>query len=838
MTQLKVHIDGMSCASCVGRAEKAIVAVPGVEQVSVNFATGTAQIEHGTQASAEAIAKALGDAGYPAQTASVILNIEGMSCASCMGRVENALKAAAGVTEASVNLAGETAHVTYLVGATTPAELIEAVKGAGYNAQTRADATKDGRPGPAERKATELADLTRMTLIAALLTVPVFVLEMGSHFVPGMAEWVDQTIGWQASWVLQFVLTTLVLVWPGARFFRIGVPALLRGAPEMNSLVALGTAAAWGFSTVATFAPALLPAATRAVYFEAAAVIVTLILLGRLLEARAKGRTGEAIRKLMSLQAKVARVQRMGRTSELPIEQIVVGDLIEVRPGEMMPTDGEVISGSSYVNEAMISGEPVPVLKTEGSTLVGGTINGNGTLSYKATKVGADTVLAQIIAMVEQAQGAKLPIQDLVNRITAWFVPMVLGLSALTVAVWLAVGPDPALSFALVSGVAVLIVACPCAMGLATPTSIMVGAGRSAQMGVLFRKGDALQALQSTTVVAFDKTGTLTAGQPELTTLHVVEGLTEEHVLAQVAAVEQRSEHPIANAILRATEARGVDVPEVEDMTAIPGYGASGLVEGARVLVGADRLMQREGVDLATWDAKARTLATEGQTPLFVAIDGQIAALIGVSDPIKPGTPEAVAALHDMGVQVVMITGDNRGTAQVIADRLGIHHVVAEVLPDGKVDAVRNLGKNGARVAYVGDGINDAPALAAADVGIAIGTGTDIAIESADVVLTSGDIRGVVNAFDLSRRVMRNIRQNLFWAFAYNTALIPIAAGVLYPVNGMLLSPMLAAGAMSLSSVFVLSNALRLQWVRPPLEPQNKTQQRPIAANAARPAAE
>ncbi|KUJ85130.1 ATPase [Ruegeria marisrubri] len=806
----RFQVEGMSCASCVGRVERALAAVPGVTSASVNLASESAQVAFEAPASVPQLVEELNAAGYPAVTDEITLDVEDMSCASCVGRVERALKAGEGVLDASVNLASETATVCYMVGATTPEAIAALATSAGYPAKVRS-AEPAGRE---ERKADEIRQLARRTLLAAALALPVFVLEMGSHVFPGMHHLVAGTIGLQNSYYLQFLLTTIVLFGPGLQFYAKGFPALFKGAPDMNSLVALGTSAAYGFSLVATFAPGALPAGTANVYYEAAAVIVVLILLGRLLEARAKGRTGEAVRKLIGLQAKTARVERGGKVEERPIEEIVVGDVIHVRPGEKIPVDGVVIGGSSYVDESMITGEPVPVEKAEGAQVVGGTINGAGALIFRAQKVGADTMLAQIIQMVEQAQSAKLPIQGLVDRVTLWFVPAVMAVAVLTVFVWLLVGPDPALSLALVAGVAVLIIACPCAMGLATPTSIMVGTGRAAEMGVLFRKGDALQMLQETKVVALDKTGTLTAGRPELTDLNVAEGFDEAEVLRLVAAVEATSEHPIAVAIVRAAEARGLDLPRVDDFSSITGYGVRAVVEGREVLVGADRLMVREGVELGSLSGQSAALAGEGRTPLYAAIDGQIAAVIAVADPIKPTTPAAIAALHGLGLKVVMITGDNRVTAEAIARELGMDDVRAEVLPEGKVAALDNLRADG-KLAFVGDGINDAPALAAADVGIAIGTGTDVAIEAADVVLMSGDLNGVVNAFDISQRTMRNIRQNLFWAFGYNTLLIPVAAGVLYPFGGPLLSPVLAAGAMALSSVFVLSNALRLRWIKP-----------------------
>lgn len=807
-----LSVEGMTCASCVGRVEKTLTAVPGVSTAEVNLANETARVSFAAPANLPGLMDTLSEAGYPASTNEVTLEVENMTCASCVGRVERKLMASTGVIDAQVNLATETATVRYAIGATTPADLARISTELGYPAKVKAGEDRDKQ----DRKAAEIAHLGRLTLIAAVLALPVFLIEMGGHVVPAIHMWIENSFGLQNSRILQFVLTTVVLFGPGLRFYTKGFPQLLKGAPDMNSLVALGTSAAYVFSLVSTFTPGLLPPGTDNVYYEAAAVIVVLILLGRFLEARAKGRTGDAIRKLVGLQAKAARVERDGEVVELPIEDIVVGDLIHVRPGEKIAVDGTVSSGRSYVDESMITGEPVPVEKSTGSEIVGATVNGTGALTFRATKVGSDTMLAQIIKMVEEAQGAKLPIQGLVDRITSWFVPAVMVIATLTVLAWLFFGPDPALSFALIAGVAVLIIACPCAMGLATPTSIMVGTGRAAEMGVLFRKGDALQMLQETRVVALDKTGTLTQGRPELTDLIVADVFDGDEVLRLVAAIEAQSEHPIAEAITRAAAQKGLKGAVVEAFTSITGYGVEATVEGHRILVGADRLMKREGIDLRALAQTGEALGRKGRTPLYAAIDGQIAATIAVTDPIKATTPAAIAAFHDLGLSVAMITGDNQGTANAIAAELGIDIVVAEVLPEGKVAALEDLRTRG-KLAFVGDGINDAPALATADVGIAIGTGTDVAIEAADVVLMSGELTGVVNAFDISTRTMRNIRQNLFWAFAYNTLLIPVAAGVLYPAFGLLLSPVLAAGAMALSSVFVLTNALRLRWVKPVL---------------------
>ncbi|MDF3360002.1 copper-translocating P-type ATPase [Sulfitobacter sp. Ks41] len=810
---LTFGVQNMSCASCVGRVEKALNALEGVDEARVNLAAETVRVTAHPALDAGELDTALAQAGYPARKTTRRLRLSNMTCASCLGRVERALLAVPGVLSATVNLASEEARVETLEDADLLPALRDAAAKAGYPASV--DTPEAGTPEAATRKEAEAIHLKRMTLLAAALTLPVFVLEMGGHLVPAFHHWIAATIGTETSWLIQFLLTTLVLAWPGRHFYSNGLPALAKGAPDMNSLVALGSGAAWLYSVTALFAPGLLPEGSRVVYFEAAAVIVTLILLGRYLEARAKGRTGAAIAKLMGLRATSARVERDGAVIELPLEKIETGDIIYLRPGEKIATDGIVVEGQSYVDESMITGEPVPVEKIGGAALVGGTINGTGSLTYRATKVGGDTVLAQIIRMVEEAQGAKLPIQDLVNRITLWFVPAVIAVALVTFGLWLAFGPS--LSHALVAAVAVLIIACPCAMGLATPTSIMVGTGRAAQLGVLFRQGDALQSLQGVKTVALDKTGTLTKGTPELTDLVLMDDLTEDEVLPLIGAVEARSEHPIAQAILRRAEAAGPVPREVSDFQSHTGYGVSALVAGRRVTLGADRLMTREGIDLGNAQRISADLAKDGKTPLFAAIDGKLAAVIAVADPIKPGTPEAIARLHDLNLEVAMITGDNRGTAEAIAAQLGIDRVVAEVLPDGKVAAIDDLRKGDNRIAYVGDGINDAPALAQADVGLAIGTGTDVAIEAADVVLMSGDLRAVVNAIDVSQRSMANIRQNLFWAFGYNVLLIPVAAGAFYPLTGWLLSPALAAGAMALSSVFVLSNALRLRWIAAPL---------------------
>lgn len=751
-----------------------------------------------------------------APTAQTELAISGMTCASCVRRVEKALAAVPGVKQASVNLATERARIDYDPATATIENVVAAVVRMGYDAQPIV-----ARDGHEERQAQARADearaLLRAFMIALVLTLPVFVLEMGSHMIPAFHHWIYATIGQENSWLLQFVLTTAVLVWPGRMFFVKGVAALWHRAPEMNSLVALGAGAAWSYSTVATFLPNWLPSNTRHVYFEAAAVIVTLILLGRMLEARAKGRTGAAIKRLINLQPRTARVRREGQLQDVPIDHILRGEHIVVRPGEKIPIDGEIIEGKSFVDESMLTGEPIPVEKSVGMQATGGTLNTSGSFTLRVTHTGADTMLSRIISMVESAQGARLPIQTLVDRVTAWFVPAVMLASLLTFGAWLIWGPAPALPFAVVSAVAVLIIACPCAMGLATPTSIMVGTGRAADLGILFRQGDALQGLRDVTVIAFDKTGTLTLGKPTLTDIYVIpEGFEEAQVLRWLAAVQTRSEHPIALAIVAAANEQGLSVPAAESFEAITGAGVQATVEGHHIIAGNARLMTESGVDISVALNEHTTVWGEaGRTPIYVAVDGHIAAMVAVSDPIKSTAAQAIRALHDMGVKTAMITGDNIHTARGVARQLGIDEIRAEVLPDGKVTAIEQLRSSGGRVAFVGDGINDAPALAAADIGIAIGTGTDVAIEAASVVLMSGELTAVPNAIALSRATLTNIRQNLFWAFAYNVALIPLAAGALYPAFGIALSPIFAAAAMAMSSVFVLGNALRLRRIQP-----------------------
>jgi P-type Cu+ transporter len=736
-------------------------------------------------------------------------------------------KVVPGVLGANVNLATERASVTYLPATTGLAQLKRAVRESGYGI-LEVKAGKNRSDVEREAKEKEVKALKRSVIFSAIFAVPLVLIAMlPMIWMPAMMFLMNIAPMNVWNWVM-LALATPVQFGPGLRFYKNGWKALRSGSPDMNSLVMIGTSAAYFYSLAVTIVPTIFPLRAQHVYFEAAAVVITLILLGKYFEAVAKGRTSEAMKKLLGLQAKTARVLRGKEELEIPVDEVLPNDVIAVRPGEKIPVDGEVLSGNSFVDESMITGEPIPVSKTEGAKVVGGTLNGNGVLTFKAMAVGADTVLSQIIKLVEIAQGSKPAIQGLADKVVAVFTPIVLVIAALTALVWIFFGGDNAITFALVNTVAVLIIACPCAMGLATPTSIMVGTGKAAEMGVLFRKGEALQTLQEAKVVALDKTGTLTKGKPELTDFKAQSGFNETELLALVASVEKQSEHPVAQAIVKSAEKLGFTLSDVNEFEAVPGFGVSAKVNGKLVQVGADRYMTRLGLNVTEFADEAARLGDEGKTPLYAAVDGNLAAIIAVADPIKEGTPEAINALHKQGFKVAMITGDNKRTANAIAKQLGIDEVLAEVLPDGKSEAVTQLQSKGYKVAFVGDGINDAPALAQADVGLAIGTGTDIAIETADVILMSGDLRGVPNAISLSRATLRNIKLNLFWAFAYNVLLIPVAAGVLYPVNGWLLSPVLAGAAMGLSSVFVLTNALRLRGFKAPLKDTNASATRNV----------
>ena len=788
-SHLVFPVDGLSCASCVARTENALTALPGARDVSVNLASHEARLTLDGATRAADVAEALREIGKPARPHEIALAIDGMSCASCVARVEDALTGVPEVLRAHVNLADGTARVETL--GHDAAKLLEAVASSGKTARVASAARSDTED--------EAAFAARRACLAGLLTLPVFVAEMGGHLYPPLHHWIMQTIGTQTSWGLQAVLTFAVLAGPGR-----GLASLRARAPDMNALVTIGAGAAFFYSMTALLAPQVLPSAARAVYFEAAAVIVTLILTGRWLEARAKGRTGAAIARLIALQPATALVVERGAVTEEPIATLKTGATVEIRPGARIPVDGIVSSGTSMVDEAMLTGEPMPVPKKAGDAVTGGTLNTDaGAFQFRVTTVGGDTVLAQIVEMVRRAQSARLPVQDLVNRITAWFVPAVLGLAAITVLAWLVFGPEPALTHALVAGVAVLIIACPCAMGLATPTSIMVGTGRAAELGVLFRKGSALQTLATVQVVAFDKTGTLTEGRPSVTRIDLRDGTSRDMALSLAATLDGQSEHPLAAALRQA--AHGLDLGTMDGFKNEIGQGVYGIVDGAEMRLGSDSYMTRNGISLS-----GLAVPEAGATPVYLAKGHHAIAVFSLRDPLRPDAPALIRTLKRSGLRTVILTGDRASAAQPLAEELGVDEVHAGLRPEDKANLIKSLAAQGT-VAFVGDGINDAPALAAADVGIAIGSGTDVAIEAADVVLTPRSPLAVAEALLVSRATLRNIKQNLFWAFAYNAALLPVAAGALYPVFGWQLSPALAAGAMALSSVFVLTNALRLR---------------------------
>ncbi len=847
MQDLRIGIGGMTCASCVARVERALRTAPGVASAEVNLASETAAVR-AEPAALPALLDTVRRAGYEPVTAQARLLIRDMTCAACATRVERALRALPGVITATVNLGTESAAVAYLPATLGPAELAAAVRKAGYAPvePAGADANRPGArtdPGPgavhravpseppdgsagspdavpgdaAQRQAETQAGLRRDLWLALAFTLPLVAISMGpmlGHWLGGAPAHGSAT-GPASVWdCLQWALATPVLFWAGRRFLRAGANELRHLAPGMNSLVLLGSGAAYLYSVAALLFPGAFPAGTAQLYFEAAAVIVTLILLGRTLEAGARGRTSQAIRRLVQLKPRIARVVRPEGEVEVSAQTVVPGDLLAVRPGERIPVDGTVTEGTSHVDESMISGEPLPVRKGPGDPVVGATLNQTGAFRFRATHVGAETVLAQILRLVEEAQAGKLPIQRVADRIAAVFVPLVMAAALVTGLAWLWLGPPPALNQALVAAVSVLLIACPCAMGLATPTAILVGTGRGAALGILVRRGAALETLARVDEVVLDKTGTLTEGGPALTDLDAF-GSEADAALALAAALEQHSEHPVGGAIAAAARARGLGLEPAGELEAVPGLGIQGRVGGRAVAVGSARFMERLGVGVAAGAASAERLAGDGKTPVYLAADGRLLAVLAVADPIKPGSAAAVERLRALGLGVVLLTGDSARTAQAVARRLGIERVVAEVLPAGKAVEVERLQAAGRCVAFVGDGINDAPALARADVGIALGTGTEIAVEAGEIILMSGDPGGVATAVALARRTLKTIRRNFFWAYAYNVALIPLAAGVFYPLTGWLLSPMLAAAAMSLSSLFVVTNSLRLRRFAP-----------------------
>ncbi|MDA3888065.1 MAG: heavy metal translocating P-type ATPase [Allgaiera sp.] len=804
---LSIDVEGMTCASCSSRVERGLNKLAGVSDAGVNLATERAELHFDPkQISATQIFAAIEDTGYTPVSAELELAVEGMTCASCVGRVERALTRAPGVLEATVNLATERAKLRYLPAMTDADVLAAVVSEAGYSAHPIGDSAEAATNEADKRRATRRA-MGRDVALAAGLGGLIVIIGMGGMVVPGFARVLQATSPFAGFWDwVQLVLASVVLFWPGRRFFRPGLIAYRHLAPDMNSLVATGTGAAWAYSTLVLIAPGLFPPEARHVYFDSAAVVIAAVLAGKYLEEVAKGRTSSAIRKLVGLQAKTARrLDAEGQEQDVPVAQLRVGDRIVVRPGERLPVDGTVVEGRAHVDEAMLTGEPLPVVKDVGDAVVGGTVDQDGRLVVEATLVGGDTVLAQIIKLVESAQTGKLPIQGLADRVVRVFTPVVLVIALASFAGWMLITGN--ISEALVAAVAVLVVACPCAMGLATPAAIMVGTGRAAELGVLFRKGEALEALSHVDIVLFDKTGTLTEGRPVLVDL--IES-TPDEALRLAAALEGGSEHPLARAIVGAAQEKGLDLPKVSDFRAIAGYGIEGRVDDRLIRVGARRFLEREGIALGDLAARAAELEGAGRSVVYVSADDQALGLLAIADRAKPEAKAVVAALRARGVSVAMVTGDGKATARAVADLLGIDEVHAEVLPQDKAEVVKTLQGQGHRVAFIGDGINDAPALAQADVGIALASGTDIAIEAADVTLTRGQLGEAVTALVAARRTLGNIRGNLFWAFFYNIILIPIAAGLAAPW-GVHLNPMVAGVAMGLSSVFVLGNSLRLR---------------------------
>ena len=754
--------------------------------------------------------------------------VDGMTCASCVNRITRFLGKVEGVEEAHVNLASESATVRFDPARVNVSDLVAAVDAAGYVARVEQATSADDQREVADMAAARserdeaglrhLAALRIRVIVAGLLTIPLLIGLVRMTFLPGLPAIFSDPL-------FQLIVATPVQFWAGWPFYLGTWKALRHKAADMNTLIAVGTSAAYAYSVATIVVPSFFHAAGIGMsdeglplYFDTAAAIITLILLGRFLEARARTHTSDAIRRLINLAPRTARVIRDGSEIDVEVAEVRVGDIVRVRPGETIAVDGVVTDGASGVDESMITGESLAVSKRADDLVIGGTLNTTGTLTFRATRVGGGTVLARIIRLVSEAQGSRAPIQRLADLVTGYFVPAVLGLAALTFAVWYVFGPAPAFNLALLNMVAVLIIACPCALGLATPTSIMVGTGKGAEAGVLFRNAEALEHLGSVKAVVLDKTGTLTEGKPRVTDIVRAAGApTEDDLLALVAAAERASEHPLADAIVReATEARSMSLPPASDFLATPGGGIAATVNGRRVLVGRPGFLEGEGIDVSPLVAAADALAADGRTPVLAAIDGRAVAVIAIADTLKAGSAQAVAELHRLGIVVTMLTGDNQRTAQAIGRSVGIDRVVADVRPDGKAAAIKAIQAGGRSVAMVGDGVNDAPALASADVGVAMGSGTDVAMESAGVTLMSGDLRGLVTAIALSRATMRNIRQNLFWAFAYNVLLIPVAMGVLYPFTGILLDPILAAAAMALSSVTVVSNALRLRRFSPP----------------------
>jgi len=792
---IQIPVLGMTCAACAARIEKRVPKLEGIIDVNVNFGAEKAQVKYDADVVGlkDVIAKII-ETGYDVPKDKVEFKIQGMTCAACSARIERGLNKMEGILEANVNLTMEKANITYVPGLLTVQEIKRKIEDIGYQVLDFEGKDKGDKEQEARQK--EIRRQRNLFIISALLSLPLLAMMFIEWF--GLHDIAPHFL---MDPVFQFVLTTPIQFGVGSYFYVDAYKALNGGSANMSVLVALGTSAAYFYSVAATFFSDWL--GITHVYYETAAIIITLIILGKLLEALAKGRTSEAIKKLMGLQPKTARVIRDDQEVDIPVEDVVVGDIIVVKPGEKIPVDGVVISGSSSVDESMLTGESLPVDKKEGSEVIGATINKHGSFKFKATKVGKETALAQIVRIVEEAQGSKAPIQRMADVISAFFVPVVVGIAAVTFLVWyFAVNPGN-FTGALLPSIAVLVIACPCALGLATPTSIMVGTGKGAENGILIKGGEHLENAHKINTVVLDKTGTITKGEPEVTNIEAI-GLDKNELLKLAATAEKNSEHPLAQAIVSYAQGREMELGEGQDFKAIPGHGIQVQVEGKKVLLGNRKLMQDNEVDIKELLVTAERLESEGKTAMLVAVDNKAAGVIAVADTVKESSRDAIKELKDLGIEVIMITGDNKKTAQAIAKQVGIEKVLAEVLPENKAEEVDKLKKTGKIVAMVGDGINDAPALATADVGIAIGTGTDIAMEAGDITLISGDLRGIVAAIKLSKATMTNIKQNLFWALFYNSLGIPVAAFGL-------LSPVIAGGAMAFSSVSVVSNALRLK---------------------------
>ncbi len=821
LKQVNLPISGMTCASCVMHVEGGLSGVQGVERASVNLANerATVQFDPDKTGIGEMVA-AVRDVGYDVVTDKVTLPIGGMTCASCVMHVENGLRSVPGVLNANVNLATERATVDLIPGLVTIGDLKRAVEDVGYEVLDVGGQEEELVDREQVLRAQEMQRERRDLIVGIVFTVPLFALAMTHdllHYVFMRMDILPQLFGWAGfNWLL-FALATPVQFYVGRSYHRGAWKSLRALAPNMDLLISLGTNAAYWLSVVVVLASLFGIEIPSHVYFESAAVIITLIKVGKYLEARAKGQTSEAIKKLMGLRAKTARVVRDGKEMDVPVDDVRVGDIVSVRPGEKVPVDGVIVEGASTVDESMITGESLPVEKALGDTVIGATLNKMGAFRFEARKVGRETALAQIIKLVEDAQGSKAPIQRLADQISAVFVPVVVAIAIATFAIWLIFGPAPSFNLAFVNFVAVLIIACPCALGLATPTAIIVGTGKGAENGVLIRSGGALETAHRVNAIILDKTGTLTQGAPAVTETIPANGshMPPEEFLRLVASAEQNSEHPLGQAIVNRAKELRLTLKTPSEFTAVAGHGVRARVDGHQVLVGNIKLLADSQIALDGLESRSSQLADEGKTAMYAAIDGQPAGLIAVADTLKPNSRAAVQALQRLGLEVYMLTGDNARTAAAIAKQVGIDHYFAEVLPGQKADKVKELQAHGKRVAMVGDGINDAPALAQADIGIAIGTGTDVAMEASDITLISGDLQGVVTAITLSKQTIRTIRGNLFWAFFYNVAGIPVAAGILFPVFGILLNPIVSAAAMAFSSVFVVTNSLRLRNFRP-----------------------